>query len=68
MYEYEVGLIFILIELYLIFGKCNDMILVYEFFGEIVEIGKKVKKFSIGVRVILDICIYCGDCFWCRRG
>jgi (R,R)-butanediol dehydrogenase/meso-butanediol dehydrogenase/diacetyl reductase len=68
MHEYEAGPIFIPTEPHPISGKCNDMILAHEFSGEIVEIGKNVKRFSLRDRVTSDICIYCGDCFWCRRG
>ncbi|RYG23837.1 glutathione-dependent formaldehyde dehydrogenase [bacterium] len=40
----------------------------HEFMGEIVEIGKDVKQFRIGDRVIIPFPIACGCCFFCSFG
>lgn len=40
----------------------------HEFAGEIVEVGSKVKKFKIGDKVTPAIVIYCGECYYCRKG
>ena len=40
----------------------------HEFLGRIVELGKNVKGFSAGDRVITDQIIPCGQCRYCRRG
>ena len=40
----------------------------HEIVGEIVELGKDVKSFVIGDRVIMDPVISCGNCYQCRIG
>jgi threonine dehydrogenase-like Zn-dependent dehydrogenase len=42
-------------------------ILGHEFMGEIVEIGKSVKKIKTGDRVIIPFPICCGRCFYCKN-
>ena len=44
------------------------IIMGHEAAGEIVAIGKGVKKFRVGDRITFDSTIYCGDCFYCRCG
>lgn len=39
----------------------------HEFCGTIAERGTKVRHLAIGTRVVVDINIGCGACFWCRR-
>ena len=39
----------------------------HEFSGEIVEVGKAVKRFSIGERVVADPNLYCNACDFCRN-
>ena len=68
LHEYEAGPIFIPTEPHPISGKCNELILGHEFSGEIIEVGQAVKDFRLGDRVTSDICIYCGKCWWCKRG
>ncbi|MGV8026418.1 MAG: zinc-dependent alcohol dehydrogenase family protein [Anaerolineaceae bacterium] len=40
----------------------------HEFSGEIVEIGKSVKSFSVGDRVTVDPNRVCHKCYFCRNG
>lgn len=40
----------------------------HEFTGTISDIGSDVLRFSVGTKVVADINIGCGHCFWCRRG
>ncbi len=40
----------------------------HEIAGEIIEIGKDVKGFSVGDHVIMDPVISCGQCYQCRIG
>ena len=40
----------------------------HEASGIIEEVGKKVRSFQKGDRVTFDSTIYCGKCFFCRRG
>src|SRR4051795_13743977 len=43
-------------------------ILGHEFMGEVVELGRGVKKnLKIGDRVVVPFTIACGDCFFCKE-
>ena len=48
-------------------GQCAPVTLGHEFAGEIVEVGAGVEGFAPGDRVVPDICLFCGDCHFCRR-
>lgn len=39
----------------------------HEFMGEIVEVGKDVKKLKKGDRIIVPFPIGCGQCYFCKR-
>ncbi len=43
-------------------------ILGHEFMGEVVEVGRSVKKLKVGDRVVVPFPIACGVCFTCRSG
>jgi threonine dehydrogenase-like Zn-dependent dehydrogenase len=40
----------------------------HEFMGEVVEVGRDVKQFKVGDRVIVPFPIACGCCFYCSFG
>ena len=42
-------------------------ILGHEFMGEVVEVGKKVKKLKVGDRVVVPFPIACGACWSCQH-
>jgi threonine dehydrogenase-like Zn-dependent dehydrogenase len=42
-------------------------ILGHEFMGEVIEVGKEVKKLKVGDRVVVPFTISCGQCFFCKR-
>ena len=42
-------------------------VLGHEFMGEVVEVGKDVKRLQIGDRVVVPFTIACGECFFCKR-
>lgn len=44
------------------------VILGYEFFGVIVEVGKDVKNVKVGDRVVVIFFIFCNECEYCKRG
>lgn len=39
----------------------------HEFCGTIAELGANVTRLETGTRVVVDINIGCGTCYWCRR-
>jgi len=50
-------------------GRRNPpLIMGHEASGVIVNKGERVKEFSEGERVTFDSTIYCGECFYCRKG
>ena len=51
-----------------IYIKNIPQILGHEFAGEIVEVGKKVKKFAVGDYVSAETHIFCGKCVQCKNG
>lgn len=46
----------------------TPLIMGHEASGVIVRKGERVKGFSEGERVTFDSTIYCGECFYCRKG
>ncbi|MFC3861563.1 zinc-dependent alcohol dehydrogenase [Deinococcus antarcticus] len=59
-------------DLHLLDGFIPSMekgdILGHEFMGEVVEVGKAVKKLKVGDRVVVPFNISCGVCDYCVRG
>jgi (R,R)-butanediol dehydrogenase / meso-butanediol dehydrogenase / diacetyl reductase len=48
-------------------GQCAPVTLGHEFAGQVVELGPEVEGFAVGDRVVPDICLFCGECHFCRR-
>ena len=46
----------------------KNTVLGHEFVGKIKEVGKAVKKFKIGDRVVVNCETFCGECFYCKKG
>src|SRR5262245_26675886 len=42
-------------------------ILGHEFMGEVVEVGKEVRRIRKGDRVVIPFAIACGQCFFCKK-
>src|SRR5438067_5522270 len=42
-------------------------ILGHEFMGEVVEVGREVKKVKSGDRVVVPFTIACGHCYFCKN-
>lgn len=44
------------------------VVLGHEFAGEVVEVGSQVRNVKVGDRVCIDPNVFCGTCYYCRRG
>jgi L-iditol 2-dehydrogenase len=40
----------------------------HEFSGDVVEVGDSVEKIKVGDRVVSDLILRCGRCYYCRTG
>jgi alcohol dehydrogenase len=40
----------------------------HEFIGEVVDVGSSVQRLTRGDRVMVPFNIYCGSCYFCRKG
>ncbi|MDB4018809.1 zinc-binding dehydrogenase, partial [Aquiluna sp.] len=49
-------------------GSVLPQVLGHEFSAEILEVGAAVKHVSTGDRVSVMPLLYCGECYYCRRG
>ena len=68
VHEYREGPISIPKKPHPLTGKSGPVILGHEFSGDVVEVGKEVKRIGVGDRVTINCLIYCGTCVYCRRG
>jgi len=48
--------------------RIPPIIMGHEAAGDIVDVGTSVRGLRKGMRVTFDSTLYCGDCFYCRRG
>ena len=48
--------------------RIPPMVMGHEASGVIEKMGANVRGFSIGDRVTFDSTVYCGECYFCRRG
>ncbi len=39
----------------------------HEFVGVVADTGRQARRFRLGQRVVVDINVGCGSCYWCRR-
>jgi threonine dehydrogenase-like Zn-dependent dehydrogenase len=49
-------------------GMQKGDVMGHEFMGEVVEVGRNVKKLKVGDRIVVPFTIICGECDQCRRG
>lgn len=48
-------------------GQRAPITLGHEFAGSVVEVGPDVVGLAVGDRVVPEICLSCGECWYCRR-
>jgi L-iditol 2-dehydrogenase len=48
--------------------RIPPVIMGHEASGTVAAVGSSVKGFSAGDRITFDSTIYCGDCYYCRKG
>lgn len=48
-------------------GQRAPVTLGHEFAGTVVEVAPDVAGFAVGERVVPDVCLFCGECHYCRR-
>lgn len=68
LHEYAAGPIVIPTEPHPLSGAKAPQILGHEFAGEVLEIGAEVTSVRPGDRVTVMPLVYCGGCYYCRRG
>src|SRR5579862_6070910 len=48
--------------------RIPPLIMGHEAAGVITAVGSRVNAYKVGDRVTFDSTVYCGECFYCRRG
>lgn len=48
-------------------GQRAPIVLGHEFAGQVVELGPGVEGLAPGDRVVPEICLFCGECHYCRN-
>jgi len=49
-------------------GVKPPQIVGHEISGTIAELGKEVRGYTVGEKVVVDPIVACGECYYCRRG
>lgn len=68
LHEYAVGPIVIPTKPHPLNGSTAPQILGHEFSGEVLEVGSEVASVRVGDRVSVMPLLFCGACYFCRRG
>jgi (R,R)-butanediol dehydrogenase/meso-butanediol dehydrogenase/diacetyl reductase len=68
LHEYAMGPIVIPAHPHPLNGSTAPQILGHEFSAEVVEVGSEVTNVRVGQRVSVMPLLYCGECYYCRRG
>jgi (R,R)-butanediol dehydrogenase / meso-butanediol dehydrogenase / diacetyl reductase len=68
LHEYAMGPIVIPAQPHALNGSQLPQVLGHEFSGEIVAVGSAVTSLRVGQRVSVMPLLYCGQCYYCRRG
>jgi (R,R)-butanediol dehydrogenase / meso-butanediol dehydrogenase / diacetyl reductase len=68
LHEFAMGPIVIPVQPHALNGSQLPQILGHEFSGEVLEVGSEVRHVRAGQRVSVMPLLYCGECYYCRRG
>jgi (R,R)-butanediol dehydrogenase/meso-butanediol dehydrogenase/diacetyl reductase len=68
LHEYAAGPIVIPTSPHPLSGASAPQVLGHEFSGQVLEIGADVTGVRVGDRVSVMPLVYCGHCYYCRRG
>lgn len=68
LHEYAVGPIVIPTTPHRLNGSVAPQILGHEFSAEVIEVGRDVRSVRVGDRVSVMPLLFCGACYFCRRG
>jgi (R,R)-butanediol dehydrogenase / meso-butanediol dehydrogenase / diacetyl reductase len=68
LHEFAMGPIVIPSKPHALNGSQLPQILGHEFSGEVLEVGASVSHVRAGQRVSVMPLLYCGECYYCRRG
>jgi len=68
LHEYAAGPIVIPTQPHPLSGAAAPQILGHEFSGVVLEVGDGVTAVAVGDRVAVMPLVYCGQCYYCRRG
>jgi (R,R)-butanediol dehydrogenase/meso-butanediol dehydrogenase/diacetyl reductase len=68
LHEYAAGPIVIPTAPHPLSGASAPQVLGHEFSAEVIEVGPKVTTTKAGDRVSVMPLVYCGQCYYCRRG
>jgi (R,R)-butanediol dehydrogenase / meso-butanediol dehydrogenase / diacetyl reductase len=68
LHEYAMGPIVIPGEPHRLNGAKLPQVLGHEFSAEVMEVGPDVTQVQVGQRVSIMPLLYCGACYYCRRG
>src|SRR5947209_15612382 len=68
LHEYAAGPIVIPSDPHPLTGAALPQILGHEFSAEVVEVGREVETVRRGDRVAVMPLVFCGECYYCRRG
>jgi (R,R)-butanediol dehydrogenase/meso-butanediol dehydrogenase/diacetyl reductase len=68
LHEYAMGPIVIPSDPHALNGSRLPQILGHEFSAEVLEVGAGVTTVTAGQRVSVMPLLYCGECYYCRRG
>lgn len=68
LHEYAMGPIVIPSKPHALNGSVLPQVLGHEFSAEILEVGSQVKDLAVGDRVSVMPLLFCGNCYYCRRG